>query len=260
MKEAFPLGQTEEDQGALEAVQALMAKYRGPLTVEQISTGMKLCLKNARGLVFEAELLLKNQRRARAMSLALTAIEELGKVHVLHSMARIPKKNQKLWRDRWTQFRSHEAKASFAFPDTLPDEAFRFPDLILAASIDNSLRTPVGERLRQAGLYVEISEDNALSRIEIARQGLHRLEALRNQGWFSATVLKIAHEVLGPLNESMPKAAHVTSEHVSEQMGEFGPARREFYVTVIKGGFVHLPDSFEIAGVPWREFLEHPDT
>ena len=59
-------------------VRSLMVKYRSRLTIEQLSAGVKACLSNARALVFDAEVLGRNGRYARAMSLAMTAMEEIG--------------------------------------------------------------------------------------------------------------------------------------------------------------------------------------
>jgi len=257
------------DAEALEAAKALMERFRGHMTIEQLSAGIKACLKNARGLLSEAKLLAKNQRYARAMSLAMTALEEIGKIDVLKSMVRIPKTNQKLWADRWNLFVSHESKTARAFKHTLPDEAYLFPELVVSAALDNAARVSVSERVRQTGLYVdwfpsenrwlnpvsEITKEMAESRMMIGNTGLTRLTRLCEQGWFSVGVLQIEHDVLGPVNDDMPRSAGVLAEHL-EQLGQVAPAKlREFYRLVTEKGLVHLPEDFAIQGVPWRQFV-----
>jgi len=261
---------TGVDADAFEAARALLGRFRGHMTIEHLSQGIKACLKNARGLVFEAELLAKNQRYARAMCLAMTALEEIGKTRVLKSMVRIPKTNQKLWADRWNLFSSHESKSAYAFVDTLPDEAYLFSELVLSAAADNAALVGLGERIRQAGLYVdwlasedrwlnplsEITDEMAESRIRIAKTGLSRLSRLCEQGWFSVGVLQIEHDILAPVNDDIPKSAGVLPEHL-EQLGQVAPAKlREFYRLVTEKNLVHLPEDFAIQGTPWRQFID----
>ena len=249
-----------------------MEKFRGHMPIEHLSQGIKACLKNARELVFEAELLAKNQRYGRAMSLAMTASEEIGKTRILKSMVRIPKTNQKLWADRWNLFRSHESKVAHAFVDTLPDEAYLFPDLVLSAAVDNAARMGASERVRQGGLYVdwlasenrwlnplsEITKNMADSRIDIAKAGLSRLGRLSEQGWFSPAVLQLEHDILSPMNDDMPKHPAVVPEDI-QQLAEVAPEKlREFYRLATEKNLVHLPEDFAIQGVLWRQFIAPP--
>jgi AbiV family abortive infection protein len=258
-----------DDPDAEDAVRSLMVKHRGRMTIEQLGLGIKACLSNGRALVREAQLLLKNNMYARAMSLSMTANEEVGKAGILRSMVRIPATNQKLWLDRWNLFRSHENKTAYASVDTLPDDAYLYPELVLAVSVDSHFRAPVSERIRQSGLYVdwypwekkwlnpckEITEQMARSRMEIAKAGLARVGRFCEQGWFCPEVLQLEHDILGPLNDEMPKQTGVTQEQVQDLWGRFPKAFREFLRAVIGRKLLHLPDDFMVAGVPWREFI-----
>src|SRR5882724_2457318 len=104
------------------AIEDLCRPYKSHLSFAQLSEGIGRCLENARSLYEDAAVIIENGRYARGMSLLVSCLEELGKVHVLASMARIPTTNQRLWTEGWKNFRSHEYKATTAIVDTYPDE------------------------------------------------------------------------------------------------------------------------------------------
>lgn len=85
------------------------AEYPPILTSAEIAEGMSAALRNAEDLLDDARLLLKNERYPRAASLAVLAMEEVGKAVILSVFIFIQPSDdgQKLWR----AFFSHTDKA-----------------------------------------------------------------------------------------------------------------------------------------------------
>jgi AbiV family abortive infection protein len=97
------------------AVEQLLDRYKGHLSVRQIADGIAVTLANAREIHQDALLLAAAGRYPRCVALLVSSLEELGKINVLSQMARIPKSNQSLWADAWESFRSHQHKATWGF-------------------------------------------------------------------------------------------------------------------------------------------------
>jgi AbiV family abortive infection protein len=85
-----------------------MAQYRGELTVKQTVQGMNGALRNAKRLLEDAKLLLKEKRYPSASSLAVLAIEEYGKVQILRGV--LAAKDAGTLKLRWKEYRSHQSK------------------------------------------------------------------------------------------------------------------------------------------------------
>lgn len=79
----------------------LMEAPKGPLTLEEISAGMEAAFANAASLLEEALLLQTHGYCARALSSVLTAEQELGKIEVLRSMAKIHPSRSDHWQQKW---------------------------------------------------------------------------------------------------------------------------------------------------------------
>jgi AbiV family abortive infection protein len=82
------------------------------LSVSQINEGRKKALNNAEELFGEAKILLNRGRSARALFLALIAIEELGKYIMLISAAVNIVNNTINWKVFWKRYRDHKSKTS----------------------------------------------------------------------------------------------------------------------------------------------------
>ena len=245
-------------------------KYRGKLSLEQIAEGIVTCLENARALVEDATTLLKAQRYPRALTCLLVADQELGKVHVLLAMARIYPSKQIHWSDKWKSFRSHEIKAAHAVVNTFPDHARTSPDNLLPMVLDSCVKVPTDEELRQASLYVDFSAKDRdwLSPLKITRGMvdtrlkstvaiLERLEGFANMGLFSVKALRIQHEELSKVASDLPPYKDLTPEHVRSLMPRLKPCLERCYKRIIREALVsEPPDSFEIMGRPWHEFLD----
>lgn len=83
-------------------------QYSGPLSADKVAEGVLAAFKNAQELYEEAEILFKEGRFARAASLAVLSIEEVGKVFLLPLLLTTNKKHQlKLI---WKGYRNHKHK------------------------------------------------------------------------------------------------------------------------------------------------------
>ncbi|MGN7875567.1 AbiV family abortive infection protein [Roseateles sp. 22389] len=85
-----------------------MNQFNGPLNIEQLAEGMNLAKKNASRLHDDAKLLLEAGRYASAMSLAILAIEEAGKLSILRRM--VSEKAPEQLKGLWKEYRSHTKK------------------------------------------------------------------------------------------------------------------------------------------------------
>ncbi len=82
--------------------------YVGKLNNKQIAEGINAARRNASRLIGDAEMLLDNERYATAASLAILAIEELGKEPILRRLA-IASSNEEV-KEIWKDYRTHTKK------------------------------------------------------------------------------------------------------------------------------------------------------
>ncbi len=126
-------------------------KYEGPLSYAQIVRGYQYCIKNARELYSDAELLFKNRRYARAYALTVLSYEEIGKLMILLTATFHESSDLDLWKKFWNRFRSHTLKRTrvslmelLSLPNTTWEQMEREWE-----------REPLTERLKQLALYVD---------------------------------------------------------------------------------------------------------
>jgi len=134
-----------------------IAKFRGkPLDEKQIAIGMHLCYMNAIALVDDSRLLKENGRHARAFSLAILALEELGKIPLILNMILYRVDDANAWQEFWRKFNSHQTKLEVwstygkLFLRVLNrDYETEFP-----AGVE-----PLLDKLKQLGFYVNFFSD-----------------------------------------------------------------------------------------------------
>jgi AbiV family abortive infection protein len=85
-----------------------MEFYRGKLTIEKAAEGIEIIKENSKNLLQEAELLFNNNMNQRAFTLAVLAVEENSKIHIIKSIL-INDKPEQL-RELWKDFKSHTEK------------------------------------------------------------------------------------------------------------------------------------------------------
>ena len=83
-------------------------RYTGSLTAAQTAAGIDAATRTARGLLADAELLLRSERWERATALAILAIEEMGKVEILRSI--LLARDASELETEWRAYRSHTKK------------------------------------------------------------------------------------------------------------------------------------------------------
>lgn len=250
-------------------VEGLCHKYKGHLSLEQIAEGIAACLANSTDLFGDGLTLLKAHRYARAMSLFIVGIEEVGKISVLCSMSRIPKNNQPLWEDYWRDFRSHENKATRAYVHTYHDILRQFPEVMASVTSHQLELAPLGERLRQAALYVDFlptektwysPSDLPESEAELCKERLEavlvRTRAIAELGLFSPRALKIQQEVYGPINNDRPRRKGAKPEQLKEVAEQSLLAHPVFWRRLVAEGIVDRDADICLMGIPLRDLLE----
>jgi AbiV family abortive infection protein len=244
IRDPFGLLQPEQKQLA----DALMERYSGFLSLEQLAAGIQVCLRNIRELKADADLLFESGRWARSMSMLIIAMEEIGKISILCAMARIPSNNQSLWTDAWASFRSHEDKSTWSFVSSFSQDLSAHPELLIKAGIAQRAFAPLCERLRQFGLYTDFhaSEKRWLEPAEVTEadaQGWQRrfdaafatCSGLDKSGLYSTRALELLREVYAEINAKRPRRKDVswndvaTALDVSTDLAEayFGRLRAE---------------------------------
>ena len=105
----------DDDRGAifktitdLLAKATAISKYIGPLSPSQIAAGMNTASKNALRLLEDAEILFNAERYPTAASVAILAIEEIGKHAILRSLS--VTKDSVALKKAWKAYRSHQTK------------------------------------------------------------------------------------------------------------------------------------------------------
>jgi AbiV family abortive infection protein len=245
------------------AAEDLMERFQGHLSVAQIAEGIGMCLRNAQELYQDATVLSASARWARALSLLVAAMEEIGKISVLCAMARIPKKNQKLWPEVWAQFRSHEEKSSWAFVHTYSDEARAEPNRLLLAAAHQRALAGLCERIRQFGLYVDfhVVEKRWLSPTEVTQGDvaewsqrveicLSRCEVIRSLGLYSPRALEIQAEVYASLNGDRPRRRDLTPDYLGDFMLRAPEIARVYFDRLVQEGIIPADSDFTVVGQP----------
>lgn len=85
-----------------------LPQYKGTLTASQIAEGMNASIKNAQRLLQSAKILFEHKDYSSAVSLAVLAMEEVGKCSILRSLA-LAKDSASL-KEAWKEYRTHVKK------------------------------------------------------------------------------------------------------------------------------------------------------
>jgi len=247
----------------LKYLHILFNKYNGKLTLEQISEGIYLCIKNALNLFGDAYVLQKAKRFPSALSLLLVAIQEVGKINILKNMVTISTRDQKRWKKEWQSFRKHETKdylgynikISSDFHDS-PGEAF-WQQLLYIKNF-----APAREKVRQLVLYLDYIADDKKwwSPDEITKdmvkiveneviQILYKLHRTKELGLFSVKALKIYQEEFKNFHPEIEFNKEYEIEDFGNRIfGLKGPYKK-YWNRLIKEGIINkIPDDLTILG------------
>lgn len=132
-------------------VKKKLNQYKGKLSPEQIAEGMNAANKNAVRLREDANLLLEQGRFPSAASLAILAIEESGKLHILRKLAL--SKDDKEIVGCWREYRSHTKKnVAWLFLQLFAQGARRLDDFS-PLFIDGAEHPFLIDQVKQIGFY-----------------------------------------------------------------------------------------------------------
>ncbi len=196
---------------------------KGELTVEEIGRGMHKSYRNACGLIEDAELLLDG-RPARALSLAVLAIEEIAKVVLLAHAATSAASGPVAWNEIQTllDLRSHRKKQIvFAAYGTAILEKFGGADgkSFYEQSIPGGIN-PLLDFMKQLGFYVDVAGgkfvspdefgvDNrewAVWLIGVGKERIKSFERLHGSEEASVGVARRADELVAFISEASSEA------------------------------------------------------
>ena len=88
----------------------LFAVKRGPLTDDELASGLHCCYCNAQDLFEDAKILLKSERPARAFGLCVLCLEELAKIPLLCNAVLLKGKDASVWKKFWNALAAHALK------------------------------------------------------------------------------------------------------------------------------------------------------
>lgn len=135
-------------------MQKNLNQYRDFLTPAQAAEGMNAAMANAKRLACDAELLLAHGRFATAASIAILAIEELGKTGILRGIARASTKSEV--QAEWRQYRKHTAKNFLALmPDLVRNGARQMGDFIGMFTEERESERSQFDVVKQLGFYTD---------------------------------------------------------------------------------------------------------
>lgn len=127
--------------------------FRGRLSASEIAIGMNAASRNAMRLLDDASLLFEKQRYPTAVSLAVLAIEEAGKLSILRGLSIAP--NNNVLAEEWKNYRKHTAKnVAWIIGDLAAQGAKTLNDL--RPIFDrNSDHGTVLDTIKQIGFYTD---------------------------------------------------------------------------------------------------------
>ena len=242
--------------------------FAGHLSIDEIADGILACIENAKSLHSDGLFLFEARRYSRAMSLLVSAMEEIGKISVLSSMARIPKQNQKLWKEFWADFRSHTNKTTRAFVHTYADELRKAPSALLVASTAQESLSGFAERIRQAGLYVDYHSEKKqwVSPADVSREevelwlnriepSLERLNGMLSLRLFSSQALLIQRDVFGPINTDRERRNDLSADDAAEIQERAMVSQKQYWQRLVETGIIPSDSDIQIMGIQLSEFI-----
>ena len=155
-----------------------------------------------------------------------------------------------------------------AFVHTYADDARQHPKLILAASLSQYALSPLAERIRQVGYYVDFhaQEKRWILPAEVTKHdvelwlnrlepSLARVQGMADLGLFSTKALKIQREVLGPVNIDRPKRKNLSEDDVKKIQMNTLAAHKDYYRRLVADGILPVDADLEVMGKPLNEFI-----
>lgn len=125
--------------------------------MEQAAEGIALARKNAQRLIEDAELLLAAERYSSASALAILALEELGKVQIIKTIALFTEVEE--LKKAWKEYRSHRAKnVMWILPKLAAEGARTMMQLRPATNVEGD-HTAMLDTVKQLSFYTDCFND-----------------------------------------------------------------------------------------------------
>lgn len=219
--------------------------FKGALSIQEIREGIDVCFRNATSLCADAGLLIAHERWPRAFALSISALEEVGKVIVLHSMVEIPKSRPKVWKQHWQEARNHSVKTLYGRTRIWHDELYsQIGSQLLKDNLDEKLT----ERLRQGGLYVdfdqdgrewlipnEITKEMAIKEHYQADKSIAQLNYYRQRGLFNIEWMRRRADICSPIYDDYDEVPAYGTDR-SKFFLELHELRRRFFCELVDQG------------------------
>ncbi len=221
-------------------------QHWGSLSVEKVAEGVNVAFRNAQELYDEAEILFQHGRFARAASLAVLSIEEVGKVFLLPLL--LTTTNQKDLRLIWKGYRNHKHKNNHVHLQMTkgaqqPITRHSIPPLASSDRWSDGM-----EDLKQIGFYTDctytkdwgipsdaIKKAGAAQVMKIASNSLTKYHGLDSFGSFPFLQIWSKHaRGIMDMNEDQKHAAFIAVFDEAEKASLIEPGSREAMEAFLK--------------------------
>lgn len=221
-------------------------QHWGSLSAEKVAEGMNAAFRNAQELYDEAEILFKQGRFARAASLAVLSIEEVGKVFLLPLLLTMT--NKKHLKLIWKGYRNHKNKNNHVHLQMIKGAPLPLTRHSIPPSQSIDRWSDGMEDLKQIGFYTDctttkewgipsdtIKEAHAAQVMNIASNSLTKYRGLDSFG--SVPFLQIwSRHASGimDMNEDQKHAAFIAVFDEAEKASLIEPGSREAMEAFLK--------------------------
>jgi AbiV family abortive infection protein len=151
-----------------------LSGFKGyPLDKTQIAAGMHLCYMNAKAMLDEVKLLQGNGHFARAFSLTILGLEELGKIPLIYNMILCQPDDMQAWDKCWKELQQHEVKIRVW--TSYDKNVLRLLGKSYQAELPADIEL-LANKFKQLGFYVSFFKGQFLSPEDFAKGNYEWLE------------------------------------------------------------------------------------
>jgi len=185
------------------------------ISTKKLEKGVKLCFKNARRLIKDANLLIDNGSYGHALFFICTSLEEISKAFIYSSSRLEPQKIEEM-----KEVRNHNIKylyyLAFLLTDRIRAHAEKTGKKYQGKPLDVDDFRKFGEDLissvklmlvlRERSLYVDFEDEEWLSPFDVKRENATTMIAfaenhIKNVEWLCEVLLKTPSDMLTQLKE-----------------------------------------------------------
>ena len=205
-----------------------LALFAGRLSPAKIAEGINAAERNAKRLAQDARFLLEAKRFPSAAALAILAIEEAGKAHVLRGMS-VAKTDDEV-KKTWKEFRSHTRKnVLWILREMIQGGARKLDDF--GPMFDPESDHPyILDQLKQLSFYTDCvgkgkwAEPASVIKEELAQSYVGIAEQLASEHLVTAQEIELWVKHMGPVQKSSPAWFKKAFENYYAELQERGLA------------------------------------